>query len=135
MTLSAVAAFEAVPKGYLKVAQSLGTPRRRIWLHNLLAGAAPAALTMTRLSFLGAWMTVLAGEMAGINSGLGYLVIMGHQMYNMKLVMIGIITIGVIGFVMDRLLHLEAEIARGEFSPEELAAMAEYIGDPASGRH
>jgi NitT/TauT family transport system permease protein len=44
--------------------------------------------------------------MAGINSGLGYLIIMGQQMYNMKLVMIGIIAIGVIGFFMDRLLLL-----------------------------
>ena len=53
-----------------------------------------------------AWMAVLAGEMAGINSGLGYLIIMGQQMYNMKLVMIGIIAIGMIGFFMDRLLLL-----------------------------
>jgi ABC-type nitrate/sulfonate/bicarbonate transport system permease component len=106
MTVSIVAAFEAVPKEYLKIAQTLGTPRHRIWLRILLPGAAPAIMTMTRLSFFGAWMAVLAGEMAGINSGLGYLIIMGQQMYNMKLVMIGIIAIGVIGFFMDRLLLL-----------------------------
>jgi ABC-type nitrate/sulfonate/bicarbonate transport system permease component len=106
MTVSIVAAFEAVPKEYLKIAQSLGTPRHRIWLRILLPGAAPAIMTMTRLSFFGAWMAVLAGEMAGINSGLGYLIIMGQQMYNMKLVMIGIIAIGMIGFFMDRLLLL-----------------------------
>jgi len=51
-------------------------------------------------------MAVLAGEMAGLNSGLGYMIIMAQQMYNMKLVMIGILTIGFIGFVIDRLLLL-----------------------------
>ncbi|CAA0089986.1 Uncharacterised protein [Starkeya nomas] len=106
MTVSAVSAFEAVPKEYVKVAENLGTPRLRIWRSVLFPGALPAILTMTRLSFFGAWMAVLAGEMAGINSGLGYLIIMGQQMYNMKLVMVGIMTIGVIGFAMDRLLLL-----------------------------
>ena len=106
MTVSAVSAFEAVPKDYVRVAENLGTPRLRIWRLVLFPGALPAILTMTRLSFFGAWMAVLAGEMAGINSGLGYLIIMGQQMYNMKLVMVGIMTIGVIGFAMDRLLLL-----------------------------
>lgn len=106
MTVSAVSAFEAVPKEYVKVAENLGTSRLRIWRSVLFPAALPAILTMMRLSFFGAWMAVLAGEMAGINSGLGYLIIMGQQMYNMKLVMVGIMTIGVIGFAMDRLLLL-----------------------------
>ncbi len=106
MTVSAVAAFEGVPAEYVKVAQSMGLSRRRMWVSVFLPAATPAILTMTRLSFFGAWMAVLAGEMAGINSGLGYLIILGQQMYNMKLVMAGIITIGVIGFLMDRLILL-----------------------------
>lgn len=63
-------------------------------------------MTAIRMSFFGAWMAVLAGEMAGINSGLGYMIIMAQQMYNMKLVMIGILAIGFIGFAIDRLLLL-----------------------------
>jgi ABC-type nitrate/sulfonate/bicarbonate transport system permease component len=51
-------------------------------------------------------MSVLAGEMAGINSGLGSLVIMGQQQFQMKLVMAGLVTIGLLGFVFDRLLLL-----------------------------
>jgi ABC-type nitrate/sulfonate/bicarbonate transport system permease component len=44
--------------------------------------------------------------MAGLFSGLGYMIIMAQQMYNMKLVMIGILAIGFIGFAIDRLLLL-----------------------------
>lgn len=106
MTLSAVAAFDGVPAEYIKVAQNLGTPRWRLWARVILPAAAPAILTVARMSFFGAWMAVLAGEMAGINSGLGYLIIMGQQMYNMRLVMVGILCIGAIGLAIDRLLLL-----------------------------
>ena len=104
MTLASVAAFDGVPREYLKVAQNLATPRRRVWLSVILPAAAPDILTVARMSFFGAWMAVLAGEMAGINSGLGYLIIMGQQLYNMRLVMVGIVCIGLIGLLVDRLL-------------------------------
>ena len=104
MTVSAVAAFDGVPEEMLKVGRSLGTSRWRMWTRVIIPAAAPSLMVMARMSFFAAWMAVLAGEMAGINSGLGYLIILGQQMYNMKLVMVGIITIGVLGFVIDRLL-------------------------------
>jgi ABC-type nitrate/sulfonate/bicarbonate transport system permease component len=101
---AAVAAFDSVPQEYRKVARSLGAGTVEMWRTVLLPAAAPSLMTMVRMSFFAAWMAVLAGEMAGINSGLGYLIIMGQQMYNMKLVMVGIIAIGVVGFALDRLL-------------------------------
>ncbi|RDC69031.1 ABC transporter permease [Rhodovulum sp. 12E13] len=104
MCCAAVAAFDSVPQEYRKVARSLGAGTAEMWRTVLLPAAAPSLMTMVRMSFFAAWMAVLAGEMAGINSGLGYLIIMGQQMYNMKLVMVGIIAIGVVGFALDRLL-------------------------------
>jgi len=104
MCCAAVAAFDAVPEEYRRVARSLGAGTAELWRTVLLPAAAPSLMTMVRMSFFAAWMAVLAGEMAGINSGLGYLIIMGQQMYNMKLVMVGIIAIGVVGFTLDRLL-------------------------------
>jgi hypothetical protein len=41
-------------------------------------------MTVARMSFFGAWMAVLAGEMAGINSGLGVLIMFGQQQFNMS---------------------------------------------------
>ncbi len=106
MCCASVAAFDSVPQEYRKVARSLGASTAEMWRTVLLPAAAPSLMTMVRMSFFAAWMAVLAGEMAGINSGLGYLIIMGQQMYNMKLVMIGIIAIGVVGFALDRLILL-----------------------------
>ncbi|MBV8226497.1 MAG: ABC transporter permease subunit, partial [Verrucomicrobia bacterium] len=70
----------------------------------VLPAAAPSLMTVARMSFFGAWMAVLAGEMAGINSGLGALIMFGQQQFNMRLVMIGIVTIGLLGFLVDQLL-------------------------------
>ncbi len=104
MTLALVAALDSIPVEYLRIAHNLGTPRLRLWTHIRLPAIAPSAVTTLRMSFFGAWMAVLAGEMAGINSGLGYAIIMAQQTFNMRMVMIGIIAIGLLGFLFDRLL-------------------------------
>lgn len=106
MTLSLVAALDAIDPQYLNIARNLRCTRQQIWLRVRLPAVAPSAMTSLRMAFFGAWMAVLAGEMAGINSGLGYMIIMAQQMYNMPLVMVGVMTIGVVGFVVDRLLLL-----------------------------
>jgi ABC-type nitrate/sulfonate/bicarbonate transport system permease component len=104
VTASAVAAFDAVPHEYVKVGRLLGAQGTRLLWRVILPAAAPNLMTVARMSFFGAWMAVLAGEMAGINSGLGALIMFGQQQFNMRLVMIGIVTIGLLGFLVDRLL-------------------------------
>jgi NitT/TauT family transport system permease protein len=106
MTLATVAAVGGVPAEYIKSARSLGSRGWRLWLRVILPASAPSIATAMRLSFFAAWMSVLAGEMAGINSGLGSLVILGQQEFQMKLVMAGLVTIGFLGFAFDRVLLL-----------------------------
>jgi NitT/TauT family transport system permease protein len=106
MTLSLVAALDNLPTEYLKIARNLDTSPIRLWWNVRLPAIAPGAITAVRMCFFGAWMAVLAGEMAGINSGLGYMIIVAQQVYDMPLVMIGIMIIGVVGFAIDRLLLL-----------------------------
>ena len=104
LTLSLVSALEHIAPEYLAIARNLRTSRLRLWWFVRFPAILPGALTALRMAFFGAWMAALAGEMAGINSGLGYMIVMAQQMYNMKVVMIGILAIGVIGFTVDRLL-------------------------------
>lgn len=106
MTLATAAAIASIPAELIKTARSLGAKGPRLWLWVVLPAAAPSLLTIVRVNFFAAWMAVLAGEMAGINSGLGALIILGQQQFNMKLVMVGVITIGVVGFAIDRLILL-----------------------------
>ena len=101
---AAVAAFDSVPQEHLHAARLLGARGPLLWWQVILPAAAPALVTVARLSFFGAWMAVLAGEMAGISSGLGALIMLGQQQFNMNLVMVGVVTIGALGFAVDRLL-------------------------------
>ncbi|MDX2216044.1 MAG: ABC transporter permease [Oculatellaceae cyanobacterium bins.114] len=104
MTIATASAIEGVPPELLKTAKSLGAKNYRLWLWIVVPAIAPSLLTIVRVNFFAAWMSVLAGEMAGINSGLGALIILGQQQFNMRLVMTGIITIGLLGFTVDRLI-------------------------------
>jgi NitT/TauT family transport system permease protein len=106
MCLATLAALVAVPEELVKSARNLGARGWRLWLRVIVPAAAPSLATAVRLSFFVAWMSVLAGEMAGISSGLGALVIFGQQQFNMELVMAGLVTIGILGFAIDRLLLL-----------------------------
>lgn len=104
MTLSFMAAIDGINSQYINIAKNLGCGRWKMWYRVRLPAIAMSTLTSLRMAFFGAWMAVLAGEMAGINSGLGYMIIMAQQMFNMPLVMVGILTIGFVGFIIDRLL-------------------------------
>lgn len=106
MTIATAAAIEGVPPELIKTAKSLGAKDYRLWLWIVLPAISPSLLTIVRVNFFAAWMAVLAGEMAGINSGLGALIILGQQQFNMRLVMTGVITIGILGFAIDRLILL-----------------------------
>jgi ABC-type nitrate/sulfonate/bicarbonate transport system permease component len=118
MTIATAAAIEGVPPELLKAARSLGANGYRLWLWIVLPAIAPNLLTIVRVNFFAAWMSVLAGEMAGINSGLGALIILGQQQFNMKLVMTGVITIGLLGFTVDRLiLWLQSRVLWWESRP------------------
>lgn len=114
MTIATVAAIGSVPDNLIKSARSLGTSRTQTALWVIGPAAAPSLLTMLRLNMFAAWMAVLAGEMAGVDAGLGAMTLMGQQQFNMKLVMVGVVTIGVLGFICDQvLLLLQRRLLRG----------------------
>jgi NitT/TauT family transport system permease protein len=58
-----------------------------------------------RLNLFAAWMIVLIAESAGSDSGLGALVMLARNTGAANLVMIGMVVIGVVGFVFDLVLR------------------------------
>lgn len=73
---------------------------------------------LLRLNLFGAGMIVLIAESAGSNSGLGTVVMLARNTGNSNLVMLGMLNIGIIGFLFDfalrfvqrRLLHRVPEL-------------------------
>ena len=62
---------------------------------------------MDCISHLGtAWIFLVAGEMVGAQSGLGFLIVDARNTLNLAGVFAGIIFIGLSGFILDRLVTL-----------------------------
>ena len=104
LTIATVSAVSAVDPRLIKTAKTLGASPRHIWLRVIFPAIIPQVFTMLRLNFFGAWMGVLAAEMVGLRNGLGALIIMGREMFNANLILVGMALIGASGYAVDSLL-------------------------------
>jgi len=105
MTIATVAALGEVPEDLRLCARTLGATRRYTLLHVQLRSALPAIIIGMRISMAGAWTSIVAAEMLAATSGIGYLISEAGDYLDMSIVFAGIITIAVIGLVLDALLR------------------------------
>jgi NitT/TauT family transport system permease protein len=106
LTLSTVAAVQSVDARLVKTARTFGASRKQVWAYVIFPAVLPQVFTMLRINFFAAWMAVLAAEMVGLKNGVGMIVILGREMFNPNLIMLGICVIGVTGYLVDALLLL-----------------------------
>jgi NitT/TauT family transport system permease protein len=104
LTLSTVAAVQSVDQRLVKTARTFGASKRQVWVWVIFPAVLPQVFTMLRINFFAAWMAVLAAEMVGLKNGVGMIVILGREMFNPNLIMLGICIIGVTGYMVDALL-------------------------------
>ena len=69
----------------------------------LLPGAAPQILTGLRLGFGYAWRALVGAELIAASSGLGYLIEDAGALMHTDVVMVGILTIALLGVGLDTL--------------------------------
>jgi ABC-type nitrate/sulfonate/bicarbonate transport system permease component len=105
MTIATLAALGEVPEDLRLCARTLGATRRYTLLHVQLRSALPAIIIGMRISMAGAWTSIVAAEMLAATSGIGYLISEAGDYLNMSIVFAGIITIAVIGLILDALLR------------------------------
>jgi NitT/TauT family transport system permease protein len=116
MTLATLARLQRVGKEYLSVAATLGATGSKLWRFVYLPAVLPEVYFLLRLNFFGAWTSVLAAEMVGLNTGLGAIILMGRESGNGELILIGMVLIGIVGFTIDVLLE---ELGRALFPWQE----------------
>jgi NitT/TauT family transport system permease protein len=104
LTLSTVASVQSVDPRLVKTARTFGASKRQIWTWVIFPAVLPQVFTMLRINFFAAWMAVLAAEMVGLKNGVGMIVILGREMFNPNLIMLGICIIGVTGYAVDAFL-------------------------------
>jgi NitT/TauT family transport system permease protein len=104
--LSTVTAVRTVPPLYFKVANNFGASQRRILWDVIVPAAFPQIMVGLRIAIGTAWVFLVAGEMLGVRSGLGYLIIDSRNNLRTDLVIVGILLIGLCGLVIDRIMGL-----------------------------
>jgi NitT/TauT family transport system permease protein len=93
-----------VDKIYIKAAYTFGAEDRHLLVDIIIPSAFPYILVAARLGISASFTTLIAAEMTGTIFGLGARIQGAQQFMNTQVVLLGIITIGVIGYTLDRLL-------------------------------
>ncbi|MBM7630989.1 ABC transporter permease [Geomicrobium sediminis] len=104
--LATVSAVKKVDNTYLKLAENLEVKQPALMYKVILPAAFPGIASGLHLAVGTAWIFLVAGEMVGAQSGLGYLIIDARNALDLDLVLAGIFFIGVLGLSIDKLLGL-----------------------------
>jgi ABC-type nitrate/sulfonate/bicarbonate transport system permease component len=99
--VSTIAGVRSLDKLHVRAALSLGASRRRLMTHVVLPTTLPSIFTGLRIAIGVSWMSIVGAELIAASSGLGYMINYYQQVLRTDLVIVGMITIGVIGLVMD----------------------------------
>lgn len=101
----AIATFDGirgVPKAWFEVGRiyrlRLPDTVRRI----LIPATVPAVVTGLRIALTRAWVVLVATELLAADSGIGQMMEMGRQLFQIDVVLAGVIVSGIIGFLIDR---------------------------------
>ena len=94
---------------FLEISRVYEVKRIRVITKVILPGAMPFIMTGIRVGLGNAWMCVVAAEMIAATRGVGYMLMDGRNLARPDMVLLGMLTIGIIGKVMDDLLRLFAK--------------------------
>jgi NitT/TauT family transport system permease protein/taurine transport system permease protein len=100
-----------IPMPIRHAAASLGAGRRAMLTDVLLPGALPNIVTGIRTGLGFAWRGLIAAEIIATNVGLGYMIFVARDFYRTEVIVFGMIVIGGLWLLLDRLLLAPLERA------------------------
>jgi NitT/TauT family transport system permease protein len=104
LVLATVAAVANIPSVYFRVAGDYRFSGTEVLTKVTLPAVAPQVITSLRVTAGLAWLVVVAAEMIAGRAGLGFAIWDARNGLRMDLLVCGMIVIGVIGIVLDRIL-------------------------------
>ena len=102
VVVATTSGVQLVGREYVRAAQNLEITGFKLFRTIIVPGALPTIITGMRVGLGVGWLVVVAAEMVGINSGLGYLILDSRNAgMRYDLVVAGMVVIGVIGLLLD----------------------------------
>jgi ABC-type nitrate/sulfonate/bicarbonate transport system permease component len=111
--LNTVHGVRSVDNGLIRAARALGASERQIFYLVVLPAAVPSVLTGLRLGAGMAIFVLVAAELLGSTSGLGWLIMDAREHFFTDRIMVGIVALGLVGYLINRgLIQLEHRLVR-----------------------
>ncbi|MGA2128308.1 MAG: ABC transporter permease [Xanthobacteraceae bacterium] len=102
--LNTVFGVRSVDVRLFEAAAMLGCGGAAMFREVVLPAALPAILSGLRVAHGFAWILIVVGEMTGVPTGLGSVIMDGRTLSRTDLVITGMVVIGAAGFVTDRII-------------------------------
>ncbi len=114
--LNTIGAVKTVDEYLISASRTLGAGNYDILKHVVLPGSLPGIITGFRVGMGTGWRAVVGAEMLSTAVGgfgyfgLGRMIIDAQYLYRMDLVIIGMLTMGLIGYALERLVFRSLEV-------------------------
>jgi NitT/TauT family transport system permease protein len=104
--LNTLHGVEQTPEVLIRAAQSLGASRMCIFRHVVLPGALPSICAGLAIGMGVSWFSLLAGEIISGQYGIGYFTWNAYSIINPPDIIVGMLSIGLLGAATTALVHL-----------------------------
>ena len=115
--LNTAAGVSAIAANKIRAAQALGATRTQIFFHVALPATVPYILTGMRLAMANSFTTIVAAELIAANEGLGKMLWDGRMFMLVDDIFVSLVTLGLLGFVVDRMFRWSIYTFAGKYSP------------------
>jgi NitT/TauT family transport system permease protein len=102
--LNTIFGVRSVDPRLFEAASMLGCDGSRMFRQVVLPAAMPGIFNGLRLAHGFSWILIVVGEMTGVPTGLGSVIMDGRTLSRTDLVITGMIIIGIAGFLTDRII-------------------------------
>ena len=106
MVIAARSGVLAVNTAKVHAAYSLGASKVQILRHVIVPNALPEVFTGLRVAIGVCWGTLVAAELLGASSGLGFTIFVARQFFQLDLMVTAVAVISVLGVSMDVLMRM-----------------------------
>lgn len=98
--------IKLIPPIFVRVSKALGATDFEIFRRIVVPAALPHVLTAFRVAVGVCWTTLVAAELVAAERGLGAVIVSGQNFFQVPTIFVGIIMIGTVALVMDKLLRV-----------------------------
>lgn len=107
--LNTMLGVESIDESYVRAANCLGASRWQVFRHVIVPGAMPFIFTGLQISIGVSWFSLVAAEMVSGQYGLGYVINTSYVMVRYPTIVIGMITLGFVGYVTSAMVRMAGD--------------------------